>query len=195
MNERRNVPEIVIGMRELLRRSQTRIDLLFTMSKIPHARPVKDNASEVMFPRTNYLRGFDPSRRSSIPSGGARRDRTDDLMLAKHALSQLSYGPVPEDECLTSAIETHLGKEKTHSIKVVGLGRLELPTSRLSSARSNQLSYKPLTLSLNTRTGNLLARIGASAGCIAQAQAPGACSSAKKEKRRRRNPANGAQQS
>ena len=32
----------------------------------------------------------------SIPSsgnGGARRDRTDDLMLAKHALSQLSYGP------------------------------------------------------------------------------------------------------
>ena len=25
--------------------------------------------------------------------GGARRDRTDDLMLAKHALSQLSYGP------------------------------------------------------------------------------------------------------
>ena len=28
------------------------------------------------------------------PNGGARRDRTDDLMLAKHALSQLSYGPV-----------------------------------------------------------------------------------------------------
>ena len=28
-------------------------------------------------------------------SGGARRDRTDDLMLAKHALSQLSYGPEP----------------------------------------------------------------------------------------------------
>jgi hypothetical protein len=40
----------------------------------------------------------------------------------------------------------HLVQEKTHSIKVVGLGRLELPTSRLSSARSNQLSYKPLTL-------------------------------------------------
>src|SRR5437764_15125798 len=35
-------------------------------------------------------------------SGGARRDRTDDLMLAKHALSQLSYGPVPEDECVSS---------------------------------------------------------------------------------------------
>src|SRR4051812_38177302 len=62
--------------------------------------------------------------------GGARRDRTDDLMLAKHALSQLSYGPVTRRRML-------------HSIKVVGLGRLELPTSRLSSARSNQLSYKP----------------------------------------------------
>ena len=29
------------------------------------------------------------------------------------------------------------------ALEVVGLGRLELPTSRLSSARSNQLSYKP----------------------------------------------------
>ena len=28
------------------------------------------------------------------PSGGARRDRTDDLMLAKHALYQLSYDPL-----------------------------------------------------------------------------------------------------
>ena len=39
MNERRNVPEIVIATRELLRRSQTRINLLFTMSEIPQARP------------------------------------------------------------------------------------------------------------------------------------------------------------
>jgi hypothetical protein len=30
---------------------------------------------------------------SKIPTGGARRDRTDDLLLAKQALSQLSYGP------------------------------------------------------------------------------------------------------
>ena len=57
-------------------------------------------------------------------NGGANRDRTDDLKLAKLALSQLSYGPV--------VVEI-----------LVGLGRLELPTSRLSSARSNQLSYKP----------------------------------------------------
>jgi hypothetical protein len=29
-------------------------------------------------------------------SGGANRDRTDDLKLAKLALSQLSYGPDPD---------------------------------------------------------------------------------------------------
>jgi hypothetical protein len=31
--------------------------------------------------------------KSGARTGGARRDRTDDLVLAKHALSQLSYGP------------------------------------------------------------------------------------------------------
>ncbi len=41
------------------------------------------------------------------------------------------------------------------SIKVVGLGRLELPTSRLSSARSNQLSYKPLTRGAATARSRL----------------------------------------
>ena len=34
------------------------------------------------------------SHRMSLPSiGGARRDRTDDPLLAKQVLSQLSYGP------------------------------------------------------------------------------------------------------
>ena len=81
-------------------------------------------------------------------------------MLAKHALSQLSYGPVLEDEMHCRAglrrrysaaafvqdgpAEPKLPEQR----RLVGLGRLELPTSRLSSARSNQLSYKPLTLIL-----------------------------------------------
>ena len=34
--------------------------------------------------------------RGAAKAGGARRDRTDDLLLAKQALSQLSYGPVRE---------------------------------------------------------------------------------------------------
>jgi hypothetical protein len=55
-------------------------------------------------------------------SGGAKRDRTVDLLRARQALSQLSYGP---------------------KSKLVGLGRFELPTSPLSGVRSNQLSYRP----------------------------------------------------
>ena len=58
--------------------------------------------------------------------GGGERDRTDDLLLAKQALSQLSYTPV-----LVRLIQI-IGRE------MVGLGRLELPTSRLSGVRSNQ---------------------------------------------------------
>ena len=85
-------------------------------------------------------------------------------MLAKHALSQLSYGPVPEDECFLSRapcarlrrrygaaafVQEACRAEAAEQRRLVGLGRLELPTSRLSSARSNQLSYKPLTLFLS----------------------------------------------
>ncbi len=81
--------------------------------------------------------------------GGARRDRTDDLMLAKHALSQLSYGPLtgwPELQGGANASNT-LPKEtsKEPDRMVVGLGRLERPTSPLSGVRSNHLSYRPDT--------------------------------------------------
>src|SRR5712691_12306034 len=65
-----------------------RIDPLFTMSdSTRRARPVGTEPSG-----TADAKGF--SRTSIDPSGGARRDRTDDLLLAKQALSQLSYGPV-----------------------------------------------------------------------------------------------------
>ena len=56
---------------------------------------------------------------------GANRARTDNLRLARAALSQLSYSPL---------------QKKNIS---VGLGGLEPPTSRLSGVRSNHLSYKP----------------------------------------------------
>ena len=67
--------------------------------------------------------------------GGADRVRTDDLRLARAALSQLSYSPFFRGGPLTRAP----GKDP----RVVGLGRFELPTSRLSGVRSNQLSYRP----------------------------------------------------
>ena len=98
-------------------------------------------------------------------NGGARRDRTDDLMLAKHALSQLSYGP---------------GKTEIKSASIwmmVGLGRLERPTSPLSGVRSNHLSYRPVYRAARTP--------------FKGRRQPAASSLfAKKEKRRRRCPAN-----
>jgi hypothetical protein len=52
--------------------------------------------------------------------GGANRDRTDDLLLAKQALSQLSYGPAPR------RLQT-----------LVGLAGVAPATSPLSGVRSN----------------------------------------------------------
>ncbi len=60
--------------------------------------------------------------------GGGERVRTDDLLRARQLLSQLSYAPDWRLEYFPV---------------LVGIGRLELPTSRLSGARSNQLSYIP----------------------------------------------------
>lgn len=42
--------------------------------------------------------------------GGGRRDRTDDLMLAKHALYQLSYGPLKDRQALQSLSPIRLPK-------------------------------------------------------------------------------------
>ena len=63
---------------------------------------------------------------------GGERDRTDDLLRARQALSQLSYTPG------ISGLKLQI------QLGVVGLGRFELPTSRLSGVRSNQLSYRPI---------------------------------------------------
>ena len=84
--------------------------------------------------------------------GGARRDRTDDLLLAKQALSQLSYGPFgskaersqrSEARRRSALLDSDFWLPVSESLTMVGLGRLELPTSRLSGVRSNRLSYRP----------------------------------------------------
>ncbi len=70
--------------------------------------------------------------------GGARRSRTDDILLAKQALYQLSYGPFSgssQESCRRTVQMDPRG--------LVGPGRLELPTLRLSGVRSNHLSYGP----------------------------------------------------
>ena len=61
-------------------------------SKIVTSRRALQLSRVVADPQTSKLHRT-ALRRKPRTSGGARRDRTDDLMLAKHALSQLSYGP------------------------------------------------------------------------------------------------------
>jgi hypothetical protein len=78
---------------------------------------------------------------------GAERDRTDDLRLAKPALSQLSYSPEKSAERRRPPAPTYprlvWGSGAPRLTSIVGRGRLELPTSRLSGVRSNHLSYRP----------------------------------------------------
>ncbi len=62
-------------------------------------------------------------------SGGGERVRTDDLLRARQALSQLSYTP-----------------EKA-ALKMVGLDGFEPSTSRLSGVRSNQAELQALAQS------------------------------------------------
>jgi hypothetical protein len=81
-------------------RAHARINPLFTMSDNPRnsAGPMPDDTREFV----HCGRDATPKRSNEMHQGvaaapgGARRDRTDDLLLAKQALSQLSYGPFRE---------------------------------------------------------------------------------------------------
>ena len=64
---------------------------LFTMSKDPAAAPLK------VTKLPNLLSNYATSR-VLRGTGGAGRNRTDDILLAKQTLSQLSYGPMPFPE-------------------------------------------------------------------------------------------------
>ena len=121
----RSVFELDVGPLDADLDPASRAYPFFTMSRKP---PLRQAAKP--FPSC-------VGRSRSPGSGGARRDRTDDLLLAKQALSQLSYGPVSSRpfQANNPDRERHKG--------LVGLERFELSTSRLSSARSNQLSYRP----------------------------------------------------
>ena len=100
-----------------------------------------------------------PRQRQDRYIGGAERDRTADPLLAKQVLSQLSYSPIqvsipdrkPPNRSRAprpqgTARPERSGKAATASgQRMVGPGRLELPTSRLSGVRSNHLSSGPMT--------------------------------------------------
>ena len=100
-------------------------------------------------------------------AGGANRSRTGDLLRAKQALSQLSYGPyrlstiqrrvgtapasIPSDGARPASLSHRI----IGSPFLVGLGRFELPTSPLSGVRSNRLSYRPAS----EKSGKLCGRL------------------------------------
>ena len=145
------------------RRLRARTNPLFTMSL--NSTPAMKPTAKLVFLLMRACRHH--IARSRAKNGGARRDRTDDLMLAKHALSQLSYGP------------DRLSPSCLRRLTMVGPGRLELPTSRLSGVRSNHLSYGPpvslgsgMTQAEGARARSRVERVRG-----------------KKEKRRRRCPA------
>ena len=103
--------------------------------------------------------------------GGDSRDRTGDLLLARQALSQLSYIPVlstfflsslrrecgvqvfrlrnldrrANSFCLRIFISSKGSRKSIAFMGMVGPSGLEPPTLRLSVVRSSQLSYGPIS--------------------------------------------------
>ena len=59
-------------------------------------------------------------------------------MLAKHALYQLSYGP----KTFENPSQGNIVAQLKPPARLVGPGRLELPTLRLSGVRSNQAELR-----------------------------------------------------
>src|SRR5581483_4080707 len=88
-NERRNDSGDSEGSRKFLCTIQPGSISSLRCQKSRMSLSIRTRECGTMFSRTIEL-----GQSAIKPSGGARRDRTDDLMLAKHALSQLSYGPV-----------------------------------------------------------------------------------------------------
>lgn len=87
-----------------------------------------------------------PAPRGASHAGGDERARTANPQLAKLVLSQLSYVPSNRrriSDCRLRIVFNPQSKIRNPQSKLVGLSGLEPLTSRLSGARSNQLSYRP----------------------------------------------------
>ena len=63
--------------------------------------------------------------------------------MAPFLMLNLKEGKARGCEAYTSM---RVPEQRSHRSNLVGLSRLELPTSPLSGVRSNQLSYRPVTL-------------------------------------------------
>jgi hypothetical protein len=126
---------------------------------------VRPHFPEILSSRAAAASGVRPHAPPQSPDqppkvGGADRDRTGDPLLAKQVLSQLSYSPFRFRSATPRPTRLVTGKAKRREVccqqtsdastppgaNLVGLGRVELPTSPLSGVRSNQLSYRPRLL-------------------------------------------------
>ena len=148
-------------LRSLKTPGSLQINLLFTMYA-EQASVQTDDANFYFFKRQLPRKTSPkPARLNTNRFGGAERDRTADPLLAKQVLSQLSYSP---SSSIAKGSLQRLGNlprqyhlryhhpSVHHSHKrMVGPGRLELPTPRLSSVCSNQLSYGPISVNRSTR--------------------------------------------
>jgi hypothetical protein len=90
-----------------------------------------------------------PIRLVLVFLGGGERDRTDDPLLAKQVLSQLSYTPVERVRMRGSRIGFKPSPSAftcPQCLQLVGLVGVEPTTPALSRRCSNQLSYRPQIL-------------------------------------------------
>src|SRR4029077_18632313 len=114
-------------------------------ARLRRARPPRSHDKLSLHPSNNApARGAPDGVCKSSPNagGGGERIRTDDLLLAKQALSHLSYTPLARKQMPESEQQNFCASDFCCSvIWMVGQGGFEPPTSRLSSARSNQPSY------------------------------------------------------
>ena len=114
---------------------------------------------------TSRLSGVRSNQLSYRPIyGGDEEIRTPDPLLARQVLSQLSYAPMSgyalvsiihsEESVIFLKLYLYLALLSvlytmcisSNMSQLVGLGGLEPPTSRLSGVRSNQLSYRPISV-------------------------------------------------
>ena len=138
-----------------------------------HRLPQLETTASRHVPSSRY-------HRSSTADAGRHR-RSDELFDPGHSdkwWSQTGSNRRPH-ACKARALPTELWPRREWRTlrSMVGLGRLERPTSPLSGVRSNHLSYRPETAA--TQTGR--DRGGTQARAMSR----------RKEKRRRRRPANG----
>src|SRR5579871_5194766 len=95
-----SVGECAYASRQKPRRVRSERSPLHDVRQHARASALQPTTRANSFSRTSISQRRSSTRRwlanrsaESAKVGGARRDRTDDLLLAKQALSQLSYGP------------------------------------------------------------------------------------------------------